>query len=112
MKKYLRTIIASIIFLIFVTATILTYTSNEYIKARDKLEYLHSDMGQFSVQVEENSNKLTGKNNDSAYRAWAREVESAEDIVNNKKTLCFILGGFSILSLGGAAVMFVQDRKK
>ena len=112
MKKYLRTIVTFIIFVIFAAAIILTYTSADYVRAREQLTYLNSDMGKFSMEVEEHMNEWYGYNNDSSYREWHAKVERTEEIVKNKQTLCLILGGFSLLSLGGTAIMFVQDRSK
>lgn len=108
----MRTIIAAAIFIVFLATTILTYMSTDYVLARDRLKYLNSDLGRFSVEVEEHMNEWYGYDNHSSYREWHTEVERTEKIIQQKQTLCMILGGFSILSLGCTAVMFIQDKKQ
>lgn len=112
MKKYTRTIAALVFFVILVFAFVFIYTSDEYVRARDKLEYLHSDMGKLSVDIEKSINEINGTNNDSAYRDWQDEVAQNERIVDSNQTQCFIFGGLALVSLGCAIVMFIQDRQK
>ena len=105
-------IIALITFVIFTVAAILIYTSPEYVRARDRLSYLHSDPGQFSVKTEEDINQMYGLNINSAYREWKRDVENTENLISSKQTPCLICGGLAILSLGGAIAIYVQNKKQ
>ena len=112
MKKYLRTMVAVVVLLVFAAATVVAYMSPEYVRARDQLEYLNSSNGRFAVKVEENINKLYDRTDTAESTEWNNKVKRAEKAVQEGQTLCYILGGATLLSLGGAVVMFVQDRKK
>ena len=111
-KNKILLIIAIMAFLIFAVATILIYTSDEYVRARDQLVYLNSDWGRLSVETEEHLNNISGRNDDSANREWKQKVENTEELISSKQTLCLICGGLSILSLGGVVVISIQSKKQ
>ncbi len=112
MKKYIRAVVALALFVVFAAAAVLFYFEEDYIRARSKVKYLNSELGQTGIRIEDSINKLSGKNDYSAHREWQQTLDRAEDKVSEGETKCLITGSLAVVSLGGSIVFFVLDKKK
>lgn len=93
-------IVFSVLFVVFVSATIMLLTSSDFIKTSDFYTYLHSDMGKFG-------------NNLSIDRQvqWQLEVEAARDKLIPYYVGIGLCGILALTSLIGDILLFVNKRK-